>query len=100
MVAEPGPRQNFWTRLRAHLDICGTDNAPLLIILGSHKLGRIPVADIETVVSQDPAFACLAGAGDVWIYASSIVHASNATESPTTPGFCKLITQTPSFLLA
>ncbi len=69
--------------LRAHLDNCGSDNGPLLIIPGSHRLGRIPVKEIEGVVSKGEAVACLANAGDIWIYASAILHASNAAVHPT-----------------
>ena len=69
--------------LRAHLDACGSDNAPLLIAPGSHRLGRIPVQDVEGVVFRREAVACLANAGDIWVYASAILHASNAAESPT-----------------
>jgi Phytanoyl-CoA dioxygenase (PhyH) len=69
--------------LRAHLDDCGSDNAPLLIVPGSHRLGRIPVQDIDGVVSQHEAVACLAGASDVWVYATAILHASDAAISPT-----------------
>jgi hypothetical protein len=69
--------------LRAHLDACGRDNAPLMVIPGSHRLGRIPVQDVEGVVSQREAVACLASAGDIWVYASAILHASNAADSPT-----------------
>jgi Phytanoyl-CoA dioxygenase (PhyH) len=68
--------------LRAHLDVCGSDNAPLMIVPGSHRLGRIPVKDVEGVVSQSETVACLADAGDIWVYASAILHASNAAESP------------------
>jgi Phytanoyl-CoA dioxygenase (PhyH) len=69
--------------LRAHLDACGRDNAPLMIVPGSHRLGRIPVQAIDSVVSQHEAAACLADAGDVWVYATAILHASDAAESPT-----------------
>src|SRR5262249_3234944 len=69
--------------LRAHLDVCGSDNAPLMIIPGSHQLGRIPVHQIEDAVSQHEAVACLADVGDIWVYATAILHASNAADSPT-----------------
>jgi ectoine hydroxylase-related dioxygenase (phytanoyl-CoA dioxygenase family) len=69
--------------LRAHLDACARDNAPLTIVPGSHRLGRIPVQDIEGVVSRHEAVVCLAEAGDVWIYATAILHASGAAKSPT-----------------
>jgi ectoine hydroxylase-related dioxygenase (phytanoyl-CoA dioxygenase family) len=54
-----------------------------MIIPESHRLGRIPVEEIEGVVSQRQAVAYLADAGDIWVYASAILHASNAADDPT-----------------
>lgn len=68
--------------LRAHLDPCGADNAPLSIIPGSHRLGRLPKKDIKELAESSEPFACQAQAGDVWVYASSIVHASGAAQEP------------------
>jgi hypothetical protein len=69
--------------LRAQLDACGSDNAPLMIIPGSHRLGRIPVKEVERIVSRREMVACLANAGDIWVYASAILHASNSANDPT-----------------
>jgi ectoine hydroxylase-related dioxygenase (phytanoyl-CoA dioxygenase family) len=69
--------------LRAHLDACASDNAPLMIVPGSHRLGRLPVQDIEGVVLRHEAVVCLAEAGDVWVYATAILHASDAAKRPT-----------------
>lgn len=68
--------------LRAHLDPCGADNAPLSIIPGSHRLGRLPETEIEELTKTAEPFACEAQAGDVWIYVSAIVHASAAAREP------------------
>jgi hypothetical protein len=68
--------------LRVHLDRADGDNAPLLIAPGSHRLGRVAQADIDSAVSKCGTFACLAEAGDIWLYATSILHASEAARSP------------------
>lgn len=68
--------------LRVHLDDVGPNNAPLLIAPGSHRLGRIPVGEIEEVVKKCGAFVCLANRGDVWLYATPILHASDAAALP------------------
>ncbi len=68
--------------LRAHLDRCSNDNGPLLIIAGSHRLGRLPITKIPSVAQQGSKFVCLADEGDIWIIASSIIHASDAAEKP------------------
>lgn len=62
--------------LRVHLDPTPETNAPLLIAPGSHRLGRIAEADVARVVRDCGIAACLAEAGDVWIYATPILHAS------------------------
>ncbi|TCM17361.1 phytanoyl-CoA dioxygenase PhyH [Novosphingobium sp. PhB165] len=64
--------------VRIHLDSVDTENAPLLIATGSHRLGRISVGEVENVVEQSPIHVCLAQAGDVWVYRTPILHASNA----------------------
>ena len=68
--------------MRAHLDRCDDDNAPLIVALGSHRLGRIPSAEIVDSVSRLATVRCLAGAGDVWVYATPILHASERTRGP------------------
>lgn len=64
--------------VRIHLDPVDAENAPLLVALGSHRFGRIPVADVERVVAGLQQHVCLAETGDVWFYRTPILHASNA----------------------
>ena len=65
--------------LRIHLDATPADNAPLLVAPGSHRLGRVAEADIEAAVARCGSVACLADRGDVWAYATPILHASAAS---------------------
>lgn len=62
--------------LRVHLDDVPETNAPLLIVPGSHRLGRIPVEDIAAIVQRCGTAVCLAQMGDIWAYSTPIVHAS------------------------
>jgi hypothetical protein len=64
--------------LRIHIDDVPADNAPLLIAPGSHRLGRVPETEIDAIVERCGTRACLASAGDVWAYATAILHASRA----------------------
>jgi hypothetical protein len=57
-------------------------NAPLLVAPGSHKRGRIPTAEIPEVVRQCGIITCLAAAGDIWLYATPILHALEAASQP------------------
>ena len=68
---------------RVHLDDVDGDNGPLLIIPGSHRLGRLVEAEIGPVVDSRKTVACLASRGDVWVYATPILHASEASPRPT-----------------
>lgn len=68
--------------LRVHLDAVPATNAPLLVAPGSHRLGRIPEAAIPEAVQRCGIAPCLAEAGDIWIYATPILHASRAASQP------------------
>jgi hypothetical protein len=68
--------------MRIHLDDCGPDNAPLLIAPHSHRLGRVPAKDTAGHAEQLGQKACLANSGDVWLYATPILHASERAGMP------------------
>lgn len=68
--------------IRVHLDPVPVNNAPLLIAPGSHRLGRVAEPDIAAAVAQCGSAACLAECGDIWIYATSILHASDRAADP------------------
>lgn len=65
--------------LRIHFDDVPIDNAPLLIAPESHRLGRVAEGEVAGVVERLGTVACLACRGDVWAYATPIVHASGAS---------------------
>ena len=67
--------------MRVHLDSVPADNAPLLIAPGSHRLGRVPEGNLAAVVARCGTATCLAERGDVWTYATPIIHASAASSS-------------------
>ena len=81
-VAPPFELLQRMVTIRVHLDDAPADNAPLLVAPGSHRLGLVKSADIEAAVSRCGVEACLARAGDVWIYATPILHASAAAKRP------------------
>ena len=82
-VAPPFELLARMVTLRAHLDDVSTTNAPLLIAPGSHTFGRISVGDVDAIVERCGTRACLAEAGDVWVYATPILHASEAASATT-----------------
>ena len=68
--------------LRVHLDDVPADNGPLLVAPGSHRLGRVAEREIDDIVRACGRFACTAQAGDVWLQATPILHASRAAARP------------------
>ena len=68
--------------LRLHLDPVSATNAPLLIAPGSHRYGRTPETDVPRVVRECGTLTCLAQVGDIWLYATPILHASEAAVAP------------------
>ncbi|MCC2980622.1 phytanoyl-CoA dioxygenase family protein [Sphingomonas sp. IC4-52] len=81
-VAPPFELLARMVTMRVHLDDVPATNAPLLIAPGSHKAGRIPVDRIDAAVNRHGTAACLAQAGDAWLYATPILHASQAAAAP------------------
>ena len=82
-VAPPFELLSRMVTLRAHLDDVPASNAPLLIAPGSHRLGRILVEEVDEVVRRCGTRACTASAGDIWLYSTPILHASEAATAPT-----------------
>jgi ectoine hydroxylase-related dioxygenase (phytanoyl-CoA dioxygenase family) len=82
-VAPPFDLLSRMVTLRVHLDDVPADNAPLLIAPGSHRFGCVPADGIDEVVRQCGARPCLPSAGDVWLYATPMLHASERAATPT-----------------
>lgn len=82
-VAPPFDLLTRMVTLRAHLDDVPATNAPLLVAPGSHACGRVAVNDVDEVVRRCGTVTCIAEAGDVWLYATPILHASEAASAPT-----------------
>lgn len=81
-VAPPFDLLERMITLRVHLDDVPADNAPLLVAPGSQRDGYVRVDEIEAVVARRGSVACLARAGDIWLYVTPILHASEAARVP------------------
>jgi hypothetical protein len=81
-VAPPQSLLDRMLTLRVHLDPVDADNAPLLVAPGSHSHGRVPEADVPPLVERCGTYACIAERGDIWLYATPILHASEAATNP------------------
>ncbi|RYY47949.1 MAG: phytanoyl-CoA dioxygenase [Sphingomonadales bacterium] len=67
--------------LRVHLDPVPLANAPLLIAPGTHR-AVVREDLIAAEVDRKGVVTCIAETGDVWLYATPILHASDAAEVP------------------
>jgi hypothetical protein len=81
-VAPPIRILDEMVTLRVHLDAVPEANAPLLIAAGSHRLGLIPESDVKRIATACETIICLADAGDIWMYATPILHRSDAARVP------------------
>lgn len=81
-VAPPQPLLDRMLTMRIHLDPVDLNNAPLLIARGSHRRGRIAEPKVLPMVADALIHACLADRGDIWLYATPILHASEAATMP------------------
>lgn len=77
-VAPPVDLLERMITIRIHLDPVPAGNAPLLIAPGSHRLGRVPESGIGDAVARLGVRPCLAEVGDIWVYSTPILHASDA----------------------
>jgi hypothetical protein len=81
-VAPPFEILQRMITLRVHLDQIGAANAPLRAALGSHRLGRVAADEAAARAAEHVVIECLADVGDIWIYATPILHASHRADPP------------------
>jgi Phytanoyl-CoA dioxygenase (PhyH) len=67
---------------RIHLDPVTAENAPLLVARGSHRFGAMADDRITRIRPRLDQAACLAERGDLWLYATPILHASTRAACP------------------
>jgi hypothetical protein len=70
------------TALRIHLDDCGADNGPLVVIPGSHLNGRLDAAAIAAMTAKAEPRHCWARRGDIVAMRPLLVHCSQRARKP------------------
>ena len=68
--------------VRVHLDAVPETNAPLLIAPVRISAAEFRQRRFPEVVRQCGIITCVAAAGDIWLYATPILHASDAASQP------------------
>ena len=67
--------------VRLHLDPADESNGALMVIPGSHSLGRIPAGEAADVARRLGSHTCTAQAGDALLLRPLILHASSKSMS-------------------
>ncbi|RTL60554.1 MAG: phytanoyl-CoA dioxygenase [Hyphomicrobiales bacterium] len=68
--------------LRLHLDDCGEQNGPLMVIDGSWRKGRVPTSQIQDHLAPSQVRVLVASAGDVVVMRGLTIHASERARYP------------------
>ncbi|WEK45342.1 MAG: phytanoyl-CoA dioxygenase family protein [Candidatus Andeanibacterium colombiense] len=68
--------------LRLHLDPVDDTNGALQAARGSHRFGKVGDTEAGARAAAVPILSCRAEAGDGWLYATPILHASSRSTSP------------------
>lgn len=68
--------------LRLFLDDCSSEDGPLEIARGSHRLGRVAANEIRNVVDRSDIFVGTGVAGDVLAMKLLAIHSSRRASSP------------------
>lgn len=63
--------------VRVHLDPCGIDDGPLLVVPASHRAGVLSQPEAAAVRAATPPLACLSGSGGVLLMRPLLLHASS-----------------------
>jgi hypothetical protein len=73
---------------RIHLDDCGPENGPLMVLPGTHRLGRLNTAETADLVAARTPTVCTASMGDILLMRPLLLHASGRA---TTPGHRRIL---------
>lgn len=68
--------------LRLHLDPCGSDNGPLRVLPGSHRLGHLSAAEVAAQVASLEPVECVCEAGELLLMRPLLVHSSSSARAP------------------
>jgi ectoine hydroxylase-related dioxygenase (phytanoyl-CoA dioxygenase family) len=68
--------------LRVHLDDCGAANGPVRVLPGSHRVGRLSPAGIDSWRAGATPVDCLAERGAILAFRPLLLHASSPATAP------------------
>ncbi|MBI3272289.1 MAG: phytanoyl-CoA dioxygenase family protein [Planctomycetes bacterium] len=68
--------------VRVHLDDCGPENGPLLVIPGSHVSGILRRDEIDSLRARGPVVECIVAQGGLLAFRPLLLHASAPATRP------------------
>ena len=68
--------------VRLHLDDCGSDNGPLRVVPGTHRLGKLSMADAARLRDERGEQVCVVAAGGALLMRPLVLHASSKATRP------------------
>jgi ectoine hydroxylase-related dioxygenase (phytanoyl-CoA dioxygenase family) len=68
--------------VRLHLDPSCADNGPVRVLSGSHRLGRLAGAQIDSLRAQHDEIECLVAEGGILAFRPLLLHASAPARAP------------------
>jgi len=81
-VQPPADILEHMLAVRVHLDPCTSDNGPVRVISGTHRLGRLTAGAIERIRAKETESICLASEGAVLAFRPLLLHASSPAAHP------------------
>lgn len=68
--------------IRLHLDDCGRSNGALRVLPGTHKLGKLSAAEVDSEVEAGEEVFAQASRGDAILMRPLLLHASSPAQTP------------------
>ena len=81
-VVPPAAVLEAMLTIRLHLDDCGPDNGPLMVLPGTHRAGLLRESDIERLAAETAPETCHAPAGGAIVMRPLLIHASRPAATP------------------
>ena len=81
-VQPPASILEHMLAVRLHLDPCTSDNGPVRVISGTHRLGRLAADAIDRIRTEQAESVCLAAEGSILAFRPLLLHASSPSVRP------------------
>ncbi len=81
-VQPPATVLEHMLAVRVHLDDSTTENGPVRVLEGSHRDGKLSIAEVEAWRARAPVQECLVPRGGILAFRPLLLHASSPARQP------------------